>query len=107
MDRHKAAMMIGIARKAGKIAGGEFAAEKAVKENRACLLILSEDASDNTVKKFTDMASARHVRVIRFLPKAELGRAVGTGERSCLAVTDEGLAGAILKAAAMTERSVL
>jgi len=89
--------MIGIARKAGKVAAGEFSAEKAIKEGKAHLVILSEDASENTQKKFHDKASYRKVPVCTFLPKAELGRTAGLGDRSVLAITDGNLAEAIRK----------
>ena len=97
MEQDRTAALIGLAMKAGRIAGGEFAAEKAVKMQEAKLLILAEDASDNTVHKFTNMAAYRRIPVCRFLNKTELGRAVGRGERSCLAVTDSGFAQSILK----------
>ena len=42
--------LLGLATKAGKIASGEFAAEKAVKSGKAHLVIVSEEASDNTRK---------------------------------------------------------
>ena len=87
--------MIGIAMKAGKVAGGEFAAEKAVRQGDARLMILAEDASENTRKKFTNMASWYHVPVYTFLPREELGRAAGKGLRSCITITDENLARAI------------
>ena len=97
MNSKKAAFMIGISMKAGKIAGGEVAAEMAVKAGNACLLILSEDASDNTVKKFSNMAAYRDIPVRRFALKAELGRMIGKGERSVIVVTDRGLADNILQ----------
>lgn len=97
MEQNRTAALIGLAMKAGKIAGGEFAAERAVKMQEAELLILAEDASENTVHKFTNMAAYREIPVCRFLNKTELGRAVGRGERSCLAVTDSGFAQSILK----------
>ena len=97
MEQNKAAAMIGLAMKAGKIAGGEFAAERAAKTGEARLLILSEDASHNTSRKFEGMAAYRKIPVIRFLDKTELGRTVGKGERSVLAVTDDGFAQSIVK----------
>lgn len=97
MEQNKAAAMIGLAMKAGRIAGGEFAAERAMKTGEAELLILSEDASHNTVRKFEGMAAYRKIPVVRFLGKTELGRIVGKGERSVLAVTDEGFAQNIRK----------
>ncbi len=84
--------MIGIAMKAGKVASGEFAAEKAVKSGEGCLLILAEDASANTEKKFTNMAAWYQVPLVKFLPKTELGRIIGKGERSAVVITDSSLA---------------
>lgn len=89
--------MLGLAMKAGKIAGGEFAAERALKTGEAKLLVLSEDASKNTSRKFEGMAAYRKIPVVRFLDKTELGRTIGKGERSVLAVTDEGFAQSIVK----------
>ena len=47
--------MLGIAAKAGSVASGEFSTEKAVKEGRAYLVIVAQDASDNTKKMFRNM----------------------------------------------------
>ena len=44
---------LGLATKAGKTQSGEFSTEKAVKSFRAFLVIVAEDASDNTKKMFT------------------------------------------------------
>lgn len=97
MRPDKTAMLIGLAMKAGKIAGGETAAEAALRRREAQLVILSEDASPNTTKKFTDLARRHQVPVCRVFGKTELGTAVGRGERSCLTVTDSGFAEMIWK----------
>ena len=47
--------MVGIATKAGKVASGEFMTENAVKSGIASLVIVAEDASENTKKKFQNM----------------------------------------------------
>ena len=44
--------MLGLAAKAGKIVSGEFATEQAIKADKACLVVIAKDASDNTTKKF-------------------------------------------------------
>ena len=95
MQQDKAASLIGLAMKAGKAAGGEYAAENAIRQGTAQLVILSEDASPNTCKKFTNMAVWDRVPVCRYLSKADLGRCIGKGERSCVVITDGGLAGKI------------
>ena len=56
-NRQKILNLIGLATKAGKTASGEFSTEKAVKSGKAHLVIVSEEASDNTKKMFTNMCT--------------------------------------------------
>ena len=95
MTEHRAASLLGLAQKAGKVAGGEFAAEKAIRQGEAALVLLSTDASKNTKKKFTNLATTHKAPIRAYLSKEDLGRAIGKGERSCVVITDKGLAGAI------------
>lgn len=85
-----------MAAKAGKIASGGFPVEKAVKTGRGCLVIVAEDASANTRKKFMDMCSYYQVPILFMESMEVLGKAVGKGSRAGLAVLDAGLAKAIL-----------
>ncbi|MDE6929215.1 MAG: ribosomal L7Ae/L30e/S12e/Gadd45 family protein, partial [Lachnospiraceae bacterium] len=56
-NRQKALNLLGLATKAGKTASGEYSTEKAVKTGKASLVIVSEEASDNTKKMFTNMCT--------------------------------------------------
>jgi ribosomal protein L7Ae-like RNA K-turn-binding protein len=94
---NKAYGMIGMAMKAGKVASGEFATEKAVKTGKAALVIVSEAASENTKKKFRNMCDYYQVPIYFFGEKEELGHAIGKEFRASLAVLDDGLAKAIEK----------
>ena len=49
---NRALSMISLATKAGKTKSGEFMTEKEVKEGRAHLVIVADDASDNTKRNF-------------------------------------------------------
>lgn len=89
--------MLSIATKAGKTVTGEFSTEKAVKEGRAYLVVTASDASNNTKKKFSDMCNYYHVTMKVFSDKVSLGNACGKEFRASLAVTDEGLAKAVIK----------
>jgi len=90
-------LFIGLAQKAGKTAGGETAAEAAVRSGKAHLVLIAEDASDNTKKKFVNQCRFRQVPYQITQSKAMLGRAVGKGERSVLAILDESFAAGIRK----------
>lgn len=94
---NKALSMLGIATKAGKTVTGEFATEKAVKEGTASLVIVAGDASDNTKKKFKNMCDYYQVTIKVFADKVALGNACGKEFRASLAVTDVGLANAVVK----------
>ena len=89
--------MLGICRKAGKADSGEFAVENAVKGRKACLVLIAEDASANTEKKFTDMCSFRKIRVMRYADKDRLGAAIGCGPRAVVSIRDSGLAASVIR----------
>ena len=61
--------MLGIAAKAGSVASGEFSTEKAVKEGRAYLVIVAQDASDNTKKMFRNMTDFYQVPMYEYSEK--------------------------------------
>lgn len=103
MNHKKVLSLIGLSMKAGKIASGEFATEKAVKTGEARLVIAAEEASDNTKKKFRNMCEYYHVPYYEFGKKAELGMAMGKEYRASLAVTDENLGSALEKQLKMLE----
>lgn len=97
MSQNKTLSLIGLAQKAGKVADGEFSTEKAVKEKRARLVIVSLEASDNTKKKFRNMCEYYKVPFYLYGTKAELGASIGREFRASMAILDEGLAKAIVK----------
>ena len=96
-NRQKALNLIGLATKAGKTASGEFSTEKAIKTGKAHLVVVSEEASDNTKKMFMNMCTYYKVPICYFGGKGELGHAMGKELRASLAVVDEGFARAIVK----------
>ena len=96
-NRQKALNLIGLATKAGKTASGEFSTEKAVKTGKAYLVVVSEEASDNTRKMFTNMCTYYRVPICFFGKKDELGQSMGKEMRASLAILDEGFAKALVK----------
>ena len=91
--------LLSIAAKAGRIVSGSDTALQEVKAKKARLVILSEDASQNTRKLFQDKASYREIPVMVYGNSEDLGRAVGKPPRVVLAVLDEGFSKSILKTA--------
>lgn len=97
MKRNSVLSLIGLAKKAGKIAAGEFQTENSVKSGKACLVIVSEEASANTKKKFRNMCTFYEVPIYYYGNKTELGAAIGYEFRASLALLDPGLAEAAIK----------
>ena len=96
-NRQKILNLIGLATKAGKTASGEFMTEKSVKSGKARLLIVSEEASENTRKMFDNMCTYYKVPIFFFAGKDELGHAMGKEMRASLAIVDDGFAKAVVK----------
>lgn len=96
MANNKFLSLIGLAQKAGKVKSGEFATAEAVKSFKAFLVIVSEDASDNTKKEFRNMCSFYEVPYYEISTKETLGHAIGKDCRSSLAVCDEGFSKSLI-----------
>lgn len=97
MKMSKALSLISLATKAGKTKSGEFMTEKEVKEGNAQLVIVADDASDNTKKKFKNMCDFYEVPIYFYGDKDTLGHAMGKEFRASLAVIDAGFAKGIRK----------
>ena len=98
MNHNKVLSLLGLACRGHNLVSGEYQTENAVKTGDAMLVIVAEDASDNTKKLFTDKCSYYEVPVYMYGTKESLGRAIGKDLRSSLAVCDAGLADAVEKA---------
>ena len=97
MAQEKVLGLLGLAARAGRVESGGFAAEKAVTGGKAHLILLSQDAGKNTVSRVENKSSYYHVPMRILGTKELLGHAIGRGERSCIAVTDEGFAKSLIK----------
>lgn len=90
--------MLGLAYKAGKIVFGTEGVVGAIRSrHKVPLVLLASDASDNTVKKITDGCRYYKVRLeTAYVSKKEIGHILkGRSDVACVAVTNEGFAGAI------------
>lgn len=97
INRSKVLSLLGLATKAGKIQSGEFSTEKSVKSGKASLVLVSEEASENTKKMFMNMCTYYKVPYYEFGGKEELGHAMGKEMRASLAIQDDGFSKAIEK----------
>ncbi len=82
--------LLGLCQKAGLLVSGEFACEKALQSQTAQLVLISEDASDNTKKKFLNKAYHYQVPTLVYGQKQALSSAIGKANRAVAVVTDQG-----------------
>lgn len=83
---------LSLAAKAGKIKSGEFQTEEAIKGGGAYLVVIAEDTSERTKKKFSSMCTYRNITYLLYGSRESLGGCIGKDFRGTLAVTDERLA---------------
>ena len=96
--QNKILSILGIAMKGRNLVSGEFQTLDAVRKGYARLVIVAEDASDNTKKLFSDKCRSYQVPIRFFGTKEEFSNAIGKESlRSSLGVCNAGLADAIMK----------
>ncbi|WP_105616034.1 L7Ae/L30e/S12e/Gadd45 family ribosomal protein [Vallitalea okinawensis] len=89
---NKILSLLGLCQRAGLLKSGEFACEKAVKGRKAKLMIIAEEASDNTKSKFISSCKFYNTPYRIYGEKEELGHAIGKGLRATLVILDDGFA---------------
>ena len=97
MDLNKTYSLLGLCQRAGKLKSGELPVMEAIRKRTARLVIVSEDASDNTTKQYSDKCKYYNIPIVIFGLKDDIGHAIGKEVRTSLAITDKGLADALLK----------
>ncbi|MFD1862480.1 YlxQ family RNA-binding protein [Planococcus sp. FY231025] len=90
--KEKILQILGLATRARMTTSGEGMAVAEVRSGNAKLVILSEDASENTSKKLHDKCNSYNVDLQVFGTRFELGHAIGKTERVVVAITDQGFA---------------
>lgn len=86
----QAISLLGLATRARKTISGEELVIKEVRARKASVVLISNDASDNTMKKVTDKCTSFNVPYRIVGDRYELGGAIGKDARVVVAVSDRG-----------------
>ena len=89
--------LLGIAMRAGKLVSGEDGTMIDLKKGKLNLVIVAEDASNNTKKLFKDKSAFRKVNYIELSTKSELGISIGKDSRAVIGIKDIGFAKKIVE----------
>ena len=96
MNENQWVSLLGLANRARKIISGEELSLKEIRSGKAKLVLLSKDASTNTVKKITDKCRSYNVPFRMIENREVLGHAIGKEARVVVAILDGGFAKKLL-----------
>ena len=98
MDSHNILSLLGLALRGGNLAVGEEPVEAVARARDARVLLAAADAAPNTCRRVEHFAQAGQCLWLQLpFTKAELGKAVGRSSAAIVAVTDIGLANAVVR----------
>ena len=89
--------MLGFAQSAGKLSSGTLAATISIDKNKAKLVIIATDISENSIDKIREKCKFKKIPMIRFGTKDTLGHYIGKELRAVISVNDQNFAKSILK----------
>ena len=105
-DERRLKSFLSLCRKAFKMVSGESGCEKALRSGAAKVIIVCADASDNTIKKFSQKSYYYKTPFFTAFTKEELYLATGIANCSVIAVTDDSFAAEIIELLSVTESKV-
>lgn len=88
--------LLGLAKRAGKLACGREATLISVRKKRARLIVVARDASERTIEEMEKLAAHHQLPLIGLGDRSSLGRYTGSDLRALVAVEDEGFVRGIM-----------
>ncbi len=95
--RKKVDSYLGFATKSRNLVSGYHSCLHGMKQKKIKLLILSEDLSENTVKKLSKVAELEEIPIRIYGKTEELSKITSSSERGAFGITDVKFADAIIK----------
>lgn len=95
MINNKILGLIGLAMKAGKVCFGADSVEENIIKKKVKLVIISEESSERTKNKFTDICKKYNVPVITYGDIDSLSKAIGKSNKAILGIKDINFANSI------------
>ncbi len=89
--------LIALGIKGGNVVSGTAVVERELQRGTVQLLLITEDAGRNTVKRFNELAEKAGVSLLRYGSKDEGGKITGRKSRAIFAITNAAMAQGIWK----------
>lgn len=97
MNRQQVLNLLGLARKAGKLAAGEDTVLKLLRQNKLKIVFVANDASARQIDKFDKKCFFYNTKMNNSFTCNELSKAIGKPMCKILAITDQGFLDALNK----------
>jgi len=94
---HKVLTLLGFAQRAGKIVSGEAGVSASIKQKKTYLVLIAQDASDNTKEQIKSLCHAFGVHCVEWGSKIDIGLSIGKSPRAVIGVMEKSFAEAIGK----------
>jgi ribosomal protein L7Ae-like RNA K-turn-binding protein len=92
--------LIGIARKGGHLVIGREAVRQTLRKGRVRVLVVASDAGEALIREMGHLSNGGEPPLVPGPPRELIGRICGRNEVSVVAITDTGLAAAVIRSAA-------
>lgn len=89
--------LLGLARRAGKIAFGTESTIEVIEKKKTKLVIIAKDSSDRTKKNFKDLCEKYNVQIREIETIETLSKSIGQFNKAVYAIKDENFAKEIIK----------
>lgn len=96
MDKEKILSLLGLCQRANRLVSGEEMSLELIKKQQAKLVLLANDASDNTQKRIRDKSAYYQVPLIDEFSSDLLSKAIGKTNRKVVVIKDKGFAKKII-----------
>lgn len=97
MNNNKILGLIGLSAKAGKVCFGADSVEMEISKRKVKLVILAEDSSERTKKKFIEICEEENIPIIIQEKIEVLSKAIGKENKAIIGIKDSSLAKQIEK----------
>lgn len=97
MTNRKILGLLGLARRAGKVAFGTEMVTGLIEKKKVKLLIIATDASERTKKNFRQLAEEKQIPIREIETIEEISRAIGQTNKAVLGITDTNFSKEMIK----------
>lgn len=96
MNEDRFYSFLGIIKKSGNLVSGYNSCEADIKKDRCKLIIIAEDASENTRERFIKLCETRNIKYVTCGFKEKLGACIGKDETSVMGIKNDGMSRVVL-----------